>query len=261
MGGVSSARNFGISQAKGKWITFIDADDWIAEDYIQKLMEATEGVDFVISGFQYVQNDGTKVYTKRCDIVKPDIYVTLGDEIFCKPYLMSTPWCKLYKLKIINENNMQFDEQMIIGEDNCFVNDYLCNSKRVKFIDYAGYRYRLAPYGGVAKKYKLTPQTFDYHIGRLISSFEKVSEVLNIDLARIIEQEKKIFCNLFVDILNSLSYKELRIYIKEIKKNVNPIFMNTKFSRSKRMQLHIALGSPLVFYIVSEIQNITRRKM
>ena len=58
-------------------------------------------------------------------------YVTLGDEIFCKPYLMSTPWCKLYKLKIINENNMQFDEQMIIGEDNCFVNDYLCNSKRV----------------------------------------------------------------------------------------------------------------------------------
>lgn len=64
-----------------------------------------------------------------------------------------------------------------------------------------------------------------------------------------------------MDIPNSLSYKELRIYIKEMKKNVNPFFMNTKFSRSKRMQLHIAFGSPLVFYIVSEIQNITRRKM
>ena len=38
-GGVSSARNIGLDQAKGEWITFVDSDDWVHEDFLKKRYE------------------------------------------------------------------------------------------------------------------------------------------------------------------------------------------------------------------------------
>lgn len=50
-GGVSSARNAGIEIAKGEFITFIDADDYVKPDYLQKLVEGQEA-DLVLCGFR-----------------------------------------------------------------------------------------------------------------------------------------------------------------------------------------------------------------
>lgn len=255
MGGVSSARNFGISQAIGTWITFIDADDWIAEDYIQKLVASTEGADFVVSGFQYVQNDGSNVVSKYSDIVKPDIFVILDDEIFCKPHLMSTPWCKLYRTDVIRENYLQFDEQMIIGEDNCFVNDYICHVCNIKFISYVGYKYRLPLDGGIVKKYKMTPEKFLYHINQLVTSFERVSKVLNIDMEKTIENERKIFCNVYVEILKSLKYFDLKRYLRESKRIDLSYLFPTNLPLRKRIQLHLAFHLPIAFYMVARLIN------
>lgn len=50
-GGVSSARNTGIEIAKGEFITFIDSDDYVKPDYLQKLVEGQEA-DLVLCGFR-----------------------------------------------------------------------------------------------------------------------------------------------------------------------------------------------------------------
>ena len=62
-GGVSSARNTGLQQAKGKWIMYVDGDDWIEPDMIESLIEtakATEA-DLVFGDFiKYGANAGNK---------------------------------------------------------------------------------------------------------------------------------------------------------------------------------------------------------
>lgn len=257
-GGVSSARNVGVLQAKGEWIVFIDADDWITKDYIKELVTASDSTDFVISGFQYVQNDGSKVVSKYSDIVKPDISVIVDDEIFCKPHLMSTPWCKMYKTGIIRDNNLQFDEMMIIGEDNCFVNDYICCVNNIKFKDYVGYMYRLPSDGGIVRKYKMSPDQFFYHINHLVNSFERVSEVLGIDMQKTIANEKKIFCNVYVEILKSLKYFELKRYLRESKRTDLSLLFSVKLSLRKRIQFYIAFHLPIAFYMVAGLIKLVK---
>ena len=54
--GVSSARNNGMAQARGTWITFIDSDDWVGPDYLERLMApvlADASIDMVIGGIRY----------------------------------------------------------------------------------------------------------------------------------------------------------------------------------------------------------------
>ena len=55
-GGVSSARNMGLDNARGEWITFVDSDDWIDDNYLEALYGAciVSGSDIVFCGFRVV---------------------------------------------------------------------------------------------------------------------------------------------------------------------------------------------------------------
>ena len=61
-GGLSSARNMGIDIASGRYISFVDSDDWVHQDFIKKLVEAIEKneADISICNMQYVYSDGRK---------------------------------------------------------------------------------------------------------------------------------------------------------------------------------------------------------
>ncbi len=50
-GGLSDARNFGIEKATGKWITFIDSDDYVEKDYIETLMSLSDSDDYDVRNF------------------------------------------------------------------------------------------------------------------------------------------------------------------------------------------------------------------
>ena len=50
-GGVSSARNMGLDNAKGEWIAFVDSDDWVNEDFLANFVEIDSGEDLLSQGF------------------------------------------------------------------------------------------------------------------------------------------------------------------------------------------------------------------
>ena len=118
-GGVSSARNLGLENAFGEWITFIDADDYVHPRFLESLYAKHRG-DFVVGSFQLV---GSKEkwngiiedsYYDKTSLRKKIIDISLAIHFY-------TPWAKLYSKNIIDNNHLRFDERMRSGEDWLFV--------------------------------------------------------------------------------------------------------------------------------------------
>lgn len=67
-GGLAPARNYAVEMARGKYICFLDGDDWIAEDYIEKAMEyARDDVDLIMTSFVWHHEyDGSEVLCNTC---------------------------------------------------------------------------------------------------------------------------------------------------------------------------------------------------
>lgn len=134
-GGVSAARNFGISQSKGKWVAFIDSDDYVESSYLNNLLNksVTEvPVDLVISNIIVDAPEGTETCYEL--IVKQDrLYDTLS-QLLANVDLMrgSAPMAKLFRLDVIHSNNVLFPEGIKLGEDTCFMFRYLKHSRYIQ---------------------------------------------------------------------------------------------------------------------------------
>lgn len=138
-GGVSQARNTGMSHAQGEWITFIDGDDWIKEDYLFQLFEPISQnpqLDFVHGGgLNYREGVGVTVNQQY------DYY--LGSEhLHLLRSFRGVVFSKMFRRSIIEEHQIQFDTKVSIAEDYLFTLDYLLHVHSYCFIPSTGYYYR-----------------------------------------------------------------------------------------------------------------------
>lgn len=119
-GGVSSARNLGLSHAHGDWVCFIDSDDVVSETYLTSLTENIHNnSSLVFCNYQ-------KEFEKTLDI--GNVYAEKEDMI--KYFLrhltaLSGPYAKLYSMKVINKYHIRFPENVHMGEDAIFILRYL----------------------------------------------------------------------------------------------------------------------------------------
>lgn len=137
--GVSSARNLGIDNAQGEWITFIDADDYITERYLEGVGEHDE--DILIK--DYKKFDNTEVVA--CRGIDSMLSIP-GFSDFISRYvtdsLLRCPWTKFYKRSLIGD--LRFLTDMKIGEDAWFVFNYLARCKSFAVLPKGEYMVRLA---------------------------------------------------------------------------------------------------------------------
>ncbi len=151
--GVSATRNFGIKEARGRYIQFIDCDDYVTNDYLDCLVQIMEKEqsDLVIAG--YTRHKNGKV-TKR--VPQPMIFENLNAfsvEFFnlYNQWFLNTPWNKLYrKEKIVNK----FPLSMSLGEDLLFNLQYLGCCEKIIVIDHAGYQYCIENENSLAIQYR-----------------------------------------------------------------------------------------------------------
>lgn len=131
-GGVASARNVGLDTACGKYIFFVDPDDWIEKNSAEILYETAERetADLIIFGVFVDSIDRDSLGVVRRDICLPKLdgvfrgepCIDYFDKIATE-YLVAN---KLFKREIIEENNLRFPDKHI-GEDGMFFTEY-CRS-------------------------------------------------------------------------------------------------------------------------------------
>ena len=169
--GASAARNTGIQQAKGEWITFVDSDDYLAPTFLEELMSSSEGCDMLISGIVFMNGEKEDHRTlppnEVCSIT--DLRLEKGR------YLDFTisPVGKLYRKEIIINHGIRFDEALATAEDREFNIDYLSHTETIRFIPYAGYFYQTDHEGSLSKGGGINELPLDIHYWNKLSCLLK----------------------------------------------------------------------------------------
>lgn len=148
--GSGPARNNGIKHAQGKYIMFVDPDDWLEPECLEKLMKAQQKGDYDFTISQKIKcvfgKNGVCISRNK---VKGYDFVLIGEEKCRSNYLevlglglASAPTRKIYRMDIIRKYSVCFPDYRR-SQDIVFNYRYYNHIKSLKSIDYCGYNYRM----------------------------------------------------------------------------------------------------------------------
>ncbi len=167
--GLAESRNTGINHSSGKYIFFLDSDDYILPDILEKLYKKIQedNSDVVCSRYKAFTLETEQLFLQRVDeynkyFVIPLKFQTLQVTMdnFCSFYdpILHVAWGRLYKNEFIKKNNITFIHKNIVCEDEGFFIKVFVNFPKLSFIDDVGVMYRIRKNSIISQTNKIMPK-------------------------------------------------------------------------------------------------------
>ena len=194
-GGVSSARNAGLEQARGEWVFFVDSDDFLPETALEGLMERQKeyGADLVCGSFHIIKR-GNKSFDKTY----PERAIPRQDFADNLPFLVDELYwsaCgKLFCTHIVRKHNIVFPQGIPMGEDATFSYRYLSRVSAIVTTGHCVYHYDMMRESSATKKYRENQNQLAEHLLAVQKAFIASVGGEHPDLIRKLEQDRFMDC-------------------------------------------------------------------
>ena len=240
--GVSCARNDGVKSSKGKYVLFIDSDDYIDIDAIEKMIEEIDKDEIIKISHRLVRNNRIiKCISNNGTFSKVDYIkkVLIGD-------IGGHSWGYLLKKDIID--NLYFDERTSCMEDTLFIINCILKAERIKCINTTFYNHVINDNGITASVNRIERNINDYMYS--LNEIEKVLDKAGFEYKNdILEKRLRLIESELAKCLNKNELQKLfdNMIINE---NLKKIYKSSRINMLKRIYVKMILEKKYRSFII-----------
>lgn len=228
-GNVSLTRNKGLEFSNGRYITFVDGDDFVSKDYLQSLYDSliTTGADISVCNYYNFKNckktrNITSFFASNGTFSSQKALKRLSSDVYCRGFV----WGKLFSKSIIEKYNIKFLDVKKIVEDSLFCYMTFAHTNKVSFVKKRLYFYRL-------RNDSITSSTSNLASAQKVLNLCAIYKLYCIDIFNsdwkkyyIISKFSKKFLIYYYIFTSSITLKEIYHNVKKANSQFKIIFNN-----------------------------------